>query len=135
MYPPRLMYKIFTHRPVTDICAFCPRDYSGVALAAAQTSNVGQHSVQHVVYRESQSDHLNKGYPAGWYRRHENNSWRPVDTSAVDQSGQDCIINRRSQPIFHYSTRIRAAKKLRKQRIRRREWLVALYRYSAAIPG
>eukprot|EP00959_Pyramimonas_sp_CCMP1952_P253585 5298249-Pyramimonas_sp.AAC.1 len=26
-FPPIIYYKIFTHRPVTDICAFGPRDY------------------------------------------------------------------------------------------------------------
>jgi hypothetical protein len=27
-FPPLIFYKIFTHRPVTDICAFCPRNYA-----------------------------------------------------------------------------------------------------------
>ena len=26
-FPPMLFYKIFTHRPISDICAYCPRDY------------------------------------------------------------------------------------------------------------
>lgn len=27
LFPPLVFYKIYTHRPVTDICSFCPRDY------------------------------------------------------------------------------------------------------------
>lgn len=27
LFPPLIFYKIYTHRPVTDICSFCPRDY------------------------------------------------------------------------------------------------------------
>eukprot|EP00892_Ulva_mutabilis_P008474 jgi/Ulvmu1/599/UM001_0607.1 len=125
--PPRLMYKIFTHRPIADICAFCPRDYSGAALAATPTSHAGPHNVQHVVYDKSHSD-ASAGYPAGWYQRHENNSWRPVDTNAADHDRHDWSIKKKSRPVFHYSTKVRAAQRLRQQKLRRREWLMALYR-------
>ncbi len=27
-FPPMLFYKIFTHRPISDVCAYCPRDYT-----------------------------------------------------------------------------------------------------------
>ncbi|KAL0026425.1 hypothetical protein WJX79_008940 [Trebouxia sp. C0005] len=27
-FPPTVLYKIFTHAPVTDICSFCPRNYA-----------------------------------------------------------------------------------------------------------
>ena len=31
-FPPLIFYKIYTHRPVTDMCAFSPRDYVAAAL-------------------------------------------------------------------------------------------------------
>ncbi len=34
-FPPEVVYKIYTHRPVTDVCAFAPRDYAASRAAAA----------------------------------------------------------------------------------------------------
>lgn len=129
VYPPRLMYKIFTHRPVTDICAFCPRDYAGAALAAAPTTSAGVHRAQHVVLSAFPVEEKGTRAPHGWYQRHENNSWRPVDSSCTAENSGDCLIRKRSQPVFHYSSKMRAAQRLHRQKIRKREWLVALYRY------
>ena len=30
-FPPNIYYKVFTHRPVVDLCACSPRDYTTMA--------------------------------------------------------------------------------------------------------
>lgn len=123
------MYKIFTHRPVADICAFGPRDYAGVALAAASATSAGVQHTQQAVFSPSPASEPRARHLHGWYQRHENNSWRHVDSSCTAQTGNDWLTRKRSQPVFHYSTKVRAAQRLHQQKMRRREWLVALYRF------
>ncbi|KAG7526058.1 hypothetical protein JOB18_036181 [Solea senegalensis] len=55
-FPPNIYYKIFTHRPITDVCASSPKDYTQPGLKKPS----GQ-------MQEDRS---------GWYQRMENNSWR-----------------------------------------------------------
>lgn len=31
MFPPNVYYKVFTHRPIVDLCAYSPRDYTAMA--------------------------------------------------------------------------------------------------------
>lgn len=62
-FPPSIYYKIFTHRPITDVCASSPRDYPQLGLKKPVTwqTNNGWPLIQ-----EDQS---------GWYQHMENNSW------------------------------------------------------------
>lgn len=60
----QVFYKIYTHRPVTDVCSFCPRDYAALAQR-----------------RRRKEPGTRKQSGAGeedWYLRWENNGWRPV---------------------------------------------------------
>lgn len=63
-FPPSIYYKIFTHRPITDVCASSPRNYArqGLKQPVAPQSKRGL-----PVGQEDRS---------GWYQRMENNSWR-----------------------------------------------------------
>lgn len=39
-FPPLIFYKMFTHRPVADICSFCPRNYAiELGPTAAERNN------------------------------------------------------------------------------------------------
>ena len=62
-FPPEIYYKIFTHRHIEDLCANSPRDYT--KLPAKHTSHI-------------KNDNLQEEDCSGWYRRIENNGWRPV---------------------------------------------------------
>lgn len=62
-FPPDIYYKIFTHRHIEDLCANSPRDYT--KLSAKYTSHI-------------KSGDLQEEDRSGWYRRVENNGWRPV---------------------------------------------------------
>lgn len=63
-FPPNIYYKIFTHRPIADVCASSPKDYTqpGLKKPVPRQTNNGWPPMQ-----EDRS---------GWYQRMENNSWR-----------------------------------------------------------
>lgn len=63
-FPPNIFYKIFTYRPITDVCASSPKDYNkqGLMKPVALNTNKGPR-----VTKEDRS---------GWYQRMENNTWR-----------------------------------------------------------
>lgn len=102
IFPPKIYYKIYTHRPLCDVNAFAPRnyteekDYDAIRAnnkqsyweAKQQTSNyattkatlrtpairVGSHYFDVAVVTSNP-----KG-TTDWYRRVENNGWRPIVT-------------------------------------------------------
>lgn len=78
-FPPNIYYKIFTHRPVVDLCASSPKDYThaGQKRAVAQQVHNGLPLVQ-----DDRS---------GWYRRVENNGWRLL-SGKVDQSSDNMLL-------------------------------------------
>lgn len=60
-FPPCIYYKVFTHRPIVDMCANSPKDYAKLATLKGQRG-------------KSQRD--NREDLCGWYQRIENNGWR-----------------------------------------------------------
>ncbi|XP_039178286.1 protein MFI isoform X2 [Crotalus tigris] len=60
-FPPSIYYKIFTHRPIVDLCANSPKDYAKMA------TQPNPRKLQKGSVNESTSD---------WYQRIENNGWR-----------------------------------------------------------
>lgn len=86
-FPPNIYYKIFIQRPIQDICANAPRDYTAMGQrrpAARHVHNKGQHELRpgqpaclsvhflHIVQNCYFSD------KSSWYQRWENNGWRLV---------------------------------------------------------
>lgn len=61
-YPPNIYYKIFTHRPVVDMCANSPKDYSKLASKQSLTKKI-----HGKIWKDDGS---------GYYKRVENNGWR-----------------------------------------------------------
>lgn len=68
-FPPTVYYKVFTHGAVTDVCAFAPRDYTACKQASPLTLHNKERPGRQPAPREGRD---------GWYRRVENNGWRPV---------------------------------------------------------
>ncbi|KAJ6662298.1 hypothetical protein lerEdw1_012462 [Lerista edwardsae] len=60
-FPPNIYYKIYTHRPVVDICANSPKDYAKLAAKKARSGKQKKESIDD---------------NCGWYKRIENNGWR-----------------------------------------------------------
>ncbi|XP_074478469.1 protein MFI isoform X1 [Sebastes fasciatus] len=113
-FPPNIYYKIFTHRPIADMCASSPRDYTQLGLkkpVAQQTNNCWP------LIQEDRSR---------WYQRKENNGWR-LFCSKVDPMGEPREIDANKKMEFHYS-RLRRQQDVDKWRKKRKtEWLKQMY--------
>ena len=92
-FPPTIYYKIYTNRPIQDLCANAPRDYTRpyLRLKSAVDSNnklnrfpqQGLWLTGMIFCKRSVSDQV------GWYRRIENNGWRPVAYTHLLQANVD----------------------------------------------
>lgn len=117
-FPPIIYYKVFTHRPVTDINSFAPRDYTSEVTLGPR--NKHSHPIPGV------EELLND--TSGWYQRVENNGWRPISERIlldVDPITQFTSAKRRP---FHYNPVVRKEDAERKRKARQREWMQKLYR-------
>jgi hypothetical protein len=92
-FPPTIYYKIYTNRPIQDLCANAPRDYTRpyLRLKSAVDSNnklnrfpqQGSCLIGTIISNRSVADQV------GWYRRIENNGWRPVAYTHLLQANVD----------------------------------------------
>ncbi|XP_074193220.1 protein MFI [Rhinolophus sinicus] len=110
-FPPEIYYKIFTQRHVEDLCANSPRDYT--KLAAKYTSHV-------------KSDNLQEEDRSGWYRRIENNGWRPV-SDRFWVSTEDVMVGNKKESKFHFSKLKRRQDMEKKRKNRKIEWMKQMY--------
>ncbi|XP_041824414.1 protein MFI isoform X2 [Melanotaenia boesemani] len=107
-FPPNIYYKIFTYRPIADLCASSPRDYT----------NKGR--------KKTNSGWAHKQDRSGWYQRRENNSWR-LYCSKVVCTDKLAEIGADKKTDFHYS-RLQRTQDVAKWRKRRKiGWLKKMY--------
>uniref|UniRef100_A0A452EVR6 Chromosome 11 open reading frame 65 n=1 Tax=Capra hircus TaxID=9925 RepID=A0A452EVR6_CAPHI len=110
-FPPAIYYKIFTHRHIEDLCANSPRDYT--KLPAKHTSHI-------------KSDVLQEEDYSGWYRRIENNGWRPVYETFWSPT-ENVIVGDKKESEFHFSKLKRRQDMEKKRKIRKIEWMQQMY--------
>ena len=140
-FPPTLFYKIFTHNPVCDIGAFAPRDYTVVKrVLDSKKRNASTGSLASSASFEADPDDKSR-----WYRREDNNGWRPISdkligdldfdhenytTPAVVRSAVSRETKREQQTneVFHFSSIQRAKEKKANRKKRKVEWLKKMYR-------
>ncbi|XP_063160799.1 protein MFI [Candoia aspera] len=111
-FPPSIYYKIFTHRPIVDMCANSPKDYTKIATKPSARK------LQKESFNESSSD---------WYKRIENNGWRLL--SIRYWKGLDSLTmkdNTKTQE-FHHSTLQRKRDMEKRKKRRKIEWLKKMY--------
>ncbi|XP_076869550.1 protein MFI isoform X2 [Brachyhypopomus gauderio] len=114
-FPPSIYYKIFTHRPVVDLCASSPKDYTN----AGQKKPVPRQI--HNGEPQVQDDH------SGWYHRVENNGWRLLSGKIcllgddITQDGSD------SKTRFHHCKIRRRQDAERRRKMRKIEWMKKMY--------
>lgn len=120
LFPPAIYYKIYTHAPVTDIGAFAPRDYT----AYEQPPPIVLHNHAHP--GDGRAEMLAAAAKhSGWYRRSENNGWRPV---AGDVLGDIETTARSSRPIvWHHDKTVRREAMLQKRKEKKRRWMRQMY--------
>lgn len=137
-FPPTIYYKIFTKRPVCDLNAFSPKDYTIARQTApschsqqpkskgARRSSTVFIRVGNSYYRAKQAEEETRH----WYRRIENNGWRPVTAKVISEATGDVICQataKRVLPSFHYSKLVRQQDRTTQRRLKKRAWMQKLY--------
>lgn len=114
----RIMTRVLSQ--VTDVGAFAPRDYT----ATFQPPPIALHN--HAGAGDGRAQMLAVAMQHdGWYRRAENNGWRPV---AGETLGELDTTARTSRPIvWHHDKMVRKEHALRKRKERKRQWMREMY--------
>lgn len=120
LFPPAIFYKVFTHAPVADVGAFAPRDYT----KQGQPPPVVLHN--HAKAGDARAELFAAiASHDGWYRRSENNGWRPV---AGDTLADMDTTARTSRPIvWHHDKLVRKEAAAQRRKERKRAWLREMY--------
>ncbi|KAM4795502.1 protein MFI [Rhinophrynus dorsalis] len=114
-FPPNIYYKLFTHRPVVDMCANSPKDYTKPFLKQLLPKQIHNHG------DIPRQDH------SGWYTRVENNGWRLLTPRVFDSMEQVLPAdNKRSLP-FHHCRLQRKQDVEKRQKQRKIEWMKKMY--------
>ncbi|CAF1216181.1 unnamed protein product [Adineta steineri] len=118
-FPPTIYYKIYTNRPIQDLGAVAPRDYTRPYLKLPSPVDINNR-----LNRFPQQD------KEGWYRRIENNGWRPVAYTHLLQANTDQYYSsnqyKKSIP-FPHSKMQRRQDVERRRKEKKLEWLQKMY--------
>ncbi|EFJ15126.1 hypothetical protein SELMODRAFT_422901 [Selaginella moellendorffii] len=117
-FPPLLLYKLYTHRPVVDMGSFSPRKYSVSLRRPLTRGRDPRRCFQQPVKQTTEE-----------YVRCENNGWRLVcDTAWMHNA--DELIHDKKEPlkIFYPSVAARREHKAQESRKKKRAWLNKLYK-------
>mmetsp|Transcript_24207 Transcript_24207/g.40559 ORF Transcript_24207/g.40559 Transcript_24207/m.40559 type:complete len:345 (-) Transcript_24207:57-1091(-) len=116
-FPPIIYYKIFTHRSVTDICAFGPRDYCREVTLAPKN----KHSKEIPGVQEFLNDR------SGWYQRVENNGWRPLSQHVLVDIDAITFMSAAKRRPFHHNPTVRKEDAILRRKQRQRQWMLNMY--------
>ncbi|CAL8293064.1 unnamed protein product [Lota lota] len=115
-FPPSIYYKIFTYRPIVDMCANSPKDYTNPdqkCPVPRQTQN------RLPLIPENRSR---------WYRRVENNGWRLL-SGKLAPVGDPVEATADKVTEFHHC-RLRRRQDLEQRRKKRKiEWMKQMYNH------
>jgi len=120
-FPPNIYYKIYTNRPIQDLCANSPKDYT--KSGAKQLSVKDQHNNQRL-------QTLPKEDKGGWYKRKENNGWRLVSDRLIHHIMNDPVTWETSNKEYKFDhsqlqRRQDVDKRKKKKKI---EWMQKMYK-------
>jgi len=126
-WPPRIYFKVFTHRPVIDLGGYAPRDYTREVGRGSHDVRTVAPATKHLhsTYRRGsvpERDSDAEGRP-GWYVREDRNGWRPLG------GGLDMLYagpsTRMDYTVPVPKARLGEAARRRKQR--KVEWMKKIY--------
>jgi hypothetical protein len=138
LFPPSIYYKIFTHNALCDVGAFAPRDYT-INRATPSThdlhnKNKQQHNIAKTSIRVGGAFFGTKGFSdddqEGWYRRIENNGWRPVTVKVLQEAEDDPVAKETAnrEQKFHWSRQKRRQDIETKRKMQKRNWMQKMYK-------
>ncbi|XP_070568593.1 uncharacterized protein [Ptychodera flava] len=118
-FPPNIYYKIFTHRPIEDMCANSPKDYT-----RPEAKRKAAKDMHNKTGRNKSSRKI------GWYERTDNNGWRLVSDRLLQRIDQDPITWESShrKQVFHHDKLKRRQDVEKKRKQRKVQWMQKMYR-------
>lgn len=165
IFPPKIYYKIFTHRPLCDLNAFAPRNYANESLVAPASLHLNpqrrdQPAFQNVKEKFNvSSTHMRvggalfdatvdtTGGTKDWYRRDDHNYWRPISHESSDDpmfetpyksmSRSESTFNSKKmkKAHYHFSRFKRQEDIMREKKKKKRDWMLKAYLFSAGQKG
>uniref|UniRef100_UPI00398EB9FC protein MFI n=1 Tax=Pristiophorus japonicus TaxID=55135 RepID=UPI00398EB9FC len=117
-FPPKIYYKIFTHRPIVDMCANSPKNYTDSAVKQKLPRRAHNNNTVKI----PEDDH------SGWYKRMENNEWRSLSDKYLGTTTDYMQFEPNRKTTFHHSIFQRRQEVMRKQKQRKIEWMKKMYR-------
>ncbi|XP_053312059.1 protein MFI [Spea bombifrons] len=114
-FPPNIYYKLFTHRPVVDMCANSPKDYTHLSQKQPLPKQIHNRG-------EAPEPDCSR-----WYTRVENNGWRLLTLRVFGGTDQVTAADNRKRLTFHHSRRQRKQDAKRKQKQRKIDWMRKMY--------
>jgi hypothetical protein len=147
VFPPKIVFKIFTHRPLCDVNAFAPRNYNQEKeLTMYEKFNKSEANANNASHKKGAmrvgtryfDTVVTSNVPADrWYQREERNHWRPISSQllfelftpqwAAHQQQMQLLQRGDRAKAFHYSKLQRKQDILQHKKRRRREWMVKAY--------
>ncbi|KAM9319830.1 protein MFI [Gastrophryne carolinensis] len=114
-FPPNIYYKLFTHRPVVDMCANSPKDYTKQCAKQLLPKQIHNHGTI------PEDDH------SGWYTRVENNGWRLLTLRAFGSLDEVSAADNRKRLTFDHNKLQRKQDVLKRQKQRKIDWMRKMY--------
>ncbi|XP_053397845.1 protein MFI-like isoform X1 [Mercenaria mercenaria] len=119
-FPPNIYYKIYTHRPIQDLCANSPKDYTKPAVKmkmAKDQHNRGRFEV-------------NKNDKDGWYQRMDYNGWRLVSDRLIHHIMSDPVTWETSRKKYEYHhDKLQRKQDVEKRKKKKKiDWMKKMYK-------
>ncbi|XP_064618017.1 protein MFI-like [Liolophura sinensis] len=117
-FPPNIYYKIFTHRPIIDMCANSPKDYTKPAAKKINIKDINNKTNTIKIDKE------------GWYERVENNGWRQVSDRLIQHIMNDPLTweSSRKKINFHHNKLQRRQDLEKKKKAKKIQWMKNMYK-------
>lgn len=119
-FPPNIYYKIFTHRPIQDLCANAPRDYTKASAKRKAAAAVHNKFPANSELEDSEN----------WYQRVENNGWRLVSDRLIAHELNDPVTWATSlkKVDFLHDKLLRREDLAKRKKKRKIEWMQKMYK-------
>ncbi|XP_033741344.1 uncharacterized protein C11orf65 homolog isoform X2 [Pecten maximus] len=119
-FPPNIYYKIFTHRPIQDMCANSPKNYTCATVKLQMAKDVHS-SVRKGPRQDDKS---------GWYQRSENNGWRLVSDRLIHHIMSDPITWESSNKKYQFShDKLQRKQDVdKRKKLKKIDWMKKMYR-------
>lgn len=165
IFPPKIYYKIYTHRPLCDLNSFAPRHYANESLTGPTSLHLNPQRRDQPDFRGMKekftvtSTHMRvggalfdatvdtSGGTKNWYKREDHNFWRPISHEATDDpmfetpyksmSRSESTFNSKKmkKAHYHFSRFKRQEDILRERKKKKRDWMLKAYLFSAGQKG